>query len=108
MSCSQYGIPMACSGPGPARFQGDPNYRDHRHNDHKHRAPRRRAYFNDSLHEVSVKIQHPSLITFREFVGALLVLWTLYNLFVSTAKAKEILMDWDVGSYCFRGVSFSG
>ncbi|KAK4183246.1 hypothetical protein QBC35DRAFT_535862 [Podospora australis] len=101
---AQYGIPTCCSGPGPAKFSGDPNYRD----DKRRSTPRRRTYFNDSLHEISVKIQHPSLITFTDFVYTLIVFWALYNFALAATKTKEILMDWDVGSYCFgRGVSFA-
>ncbi|KUI57364.1 hypothetical protein VP1G_04682 [Cytospora mali] len=69
---------------------------------------RRNAYFSRRLYRVSQLIQHPSLLTFREFCFIVWALYASYQLYFSTAAAWQLLAVVDVRVLCATGLSFMG
>ncbi|KAK4166970.1 hypothetical protein QBC43DRAFT_312715 [Cladorrhinum sp. PSN259] len=107
MSCGTGACCPREGGPGgPHNIRPDPSFLQ---NDNlgRDRAPRRRTYFNQTVHEISVRLQYPDLISFREAVLAIVVLYTMYRGVFAGMKVYSILFERDISIMC-RGVSAMG
>jgi len=66
----------------------------------KPRPPRRRTFFNRTLHDVSLKAQYPSLLTFRDIITVLWVVYAVYHLSFAVRQTCWLLFSQPVGQAC--------
>ncbi|KAK3988808.1 hypothetical protein QBC44DRAFT_381994 [Cladorrhinum sp. PSN332] len=107
MSCVTGACPYRePSAGGPHGIRPDGSYLQ---NDNlgRDRAPRRRTYFNQTIHEISVRFQYPDLISFREAVLAIVVLYATFKGVFAGMQVYDLLFVREVSSMC-RGLSAMG
>ncbi|KAK4222811.1 hypothetical protein QBC38DRAFT_66716 [Podospora fimiseda] len=76
-------------------------------NNGRDRAPRRPTYFNRTIHEISVRLQYPDLISFREVMLAIVVLYATFKAVFAGIKVYDLLFQREVSFMC-RGLSAMG
>ncbi|KAK4462664.1 hypothetical protein QBC42DRAFT_267376 [Cladorrhinum samala] len=91
---------VPCNGTGPHNIRQDPSYL--RDASGRGRAPRRRTYFNQTLHEVSVRVQHPDLISFREAILALVVLYAAFKAVFAGINVYDLLFGREISPMCWN------